>query len=187
MREICPLNLAPTASTSVAMALGDALAITWMERKGISSYDFAINHPAGALGKKLTFTAGDLMIPSKKCNSLIQSSNLKEIINTLTYDGIGCGWVRDSVNEEKLIGIITDGDLRRGLESNPAKMWEKITASNLMTRNPTVIDKNCLAIDALEIMENTNRGVTILPIVGDKKINNFLGFLRIHDLIQAGF
>ena len=141
-RETCPLNLAPTSSTSVAMALGDALATSWVERKGVSSHDFAINHPAGKLGKKLTLTVADLMIPSDKCTSLTKSSNLKEIINTLTKDGIGCGWVRDLSNDENLIGIITDGDLRRGLEKSPSNLWENIIASDLMTKDPIIIDKS---------------------------------------------
>ncbi len=186
-RETCPLNLAPTSSTSVAMALGDALATSWVERKGVSSHDFAINHPAGTLGKKLTLTAGDLMIPSDNYCSLKESSNLKEIINTLTKDGIGCGWVRDLHEKEKLIGIITDGDLRRGLEKFPSKSWDKIIAADLMSKEPIIVNSNCLALDALQIMESSTKEITVLPVVEIVKKNTiFLGFLRIHDLIQAG-
>tara|TARA_B100000242_G_C43019892_1_gene474559 strand:+ start:50 stop:1039 length:990 start_codon:yes stop_codon:yes gene_type:complete len=186
-RETCPLNLAPTSSTSVAMALGDALATSWVERKGVSSHDFAINHPAGKLGKKLTLTVADLMIPADKCTSLTKSSNLKEIINTLTKDGIGCGWVRDFSYEENLIGIITDGDLRRGLEKSPSNLWENIIASDLMTKDPIIIDKSSLALDALEIMEGSTKEITVLPVVENANKNKiFLGFIRIHDLIQAG-
>ncbi len=186
-RETCPLNLAPTTSTSVAMAIGDALAITWIERKGVSNYNFAINHPAGSLGKRLTITSQDLMIAKENLNPLIKSSSLQEIINSITKDGIGCGWVKDK-NTDNLIGIITDGDLRRGLENKNFKDWSNIRASDLMSKNPVVVDENCLAIDALKIMEDYKNEITVLPVVKRQETHNFfLGFLRIHDLIQAGF
>ncbi len=186
-RETCPLNLAPTTSTSVAMAIGDALAINWVERKGVSSHDFAINHPAGSLGKRLTVTSLDLMIPKENLNPLMLNSNLQEIINSITKDGIGCGWVKDE-KTDTLLGIITDGDLRRGLENNNFKDWANIKASDLMSKNPRVVDESCLAINALKIMEDFENEITVLPIV-KKGVgqNSFLGFLRIHDLIQAGF
>ena len=115
------------------------------------------------------------------------NSNLQEIINSITKDGIGCGWVKDN-KTGSLLGIITDGDLRRGLENNNFKDWANIKASDLMSKNPKVVDENCLAINALKIMEDLENEITVLPIV--KKgggQNSFLGFLRIHDLIQAGF
>ncbi|MFM7547871.1 MAG: SIS domain-containing protein, partial [Cyanobacteriota bacterium] len=92
-REVCPLNLAPTASTAVAMAIGDALAAVWMERRGISPQDFAINHPAGALGKQLTLTAADLMVPVDRLVPVQHGTPLPEVIAHLTADGVGACWV----------------------------------------------------------------------------------------------
>ena len=94
-REVCPLNLAPTASTAVAMAIGDALAAVWMERRGISPADFALNHPVGSLGKQLTLTAADLMVPTSQLHPLQPHTPLLEVIGGLTRDGMGSGWVEN--------------------------------------------------------------------------------------------
>lgn len=122
-REVCPLNLAPTASTAVAMAIGDALAAVWMERRGISPADFALNHPAGALGKQLTLTVGDLMVPTSRLHALEEFASLSEVIALLTRDGVGACWVRQAENASLLAGLITDGDLRRSLEHHSPATW----------------------------------------------------------------
>ena len=102
-REVCPLNLAPTASTAVAMAIGDALAAVWMEQRGISTADFALNHPAGSLGKQLTMTASDLMVPADKILALQETSCLDAVIGTLTQGAIGSAWVESPVSMNQLL------------------------------------------------------------------------------------
>ncbi len=187
-KEICPLNLAPTTSTSVAMAIGDAMAAEWINRSGISTNDFAFNHPAGALGKQLTLTAGDLMIPSNKIKPLHEKSNLQKIISTLTHDGIGASWVEKTNRRGEMVGLITDGDLRRILDRIESIKWPTITAEDMMTKNPITINKDTLAIKSLEIMErNEKKQVSILPVVKKQSGGIILeGILRLHDLVKAG-
>jgi arabinose-5-phosphate isomerase len=184
-REVCPLNLAPTASTAVAMAIGDALAAVWMERRGISPQDFALNHPAGSLGKQLTLTASDLMVPVARLAPLAAATPLPEVIGHLTADGVGACWVAQEDNSQKLWGLITDGDLRRALQSRQAHQWDHLTANDLMTADPITISGDTLAIHALEAMErNRRKAIGVLPVVGEDA--RMLGLLRLHDLVMAG-
>lgn len=185
-KEICPLNLAPTASTSVSMAIGDALAVVWMEKCGISSEDFAFNHPAGQLGKKITLSVKDIMIDVKKIKGITINTEIQEIILEMTKIGSGFIWINDDDDKSKLIGIITDGDLRRALKKNPLKSWAKLNANNLMTHDPITINSNSLAYDAIKLMEkNRKKPISILPVIDNSQ--KLVGFLTIHDLIQAGF
>ena len=184
-REVCPLNLAPTASTAVAMAIGDALAAVWMERRGISPADFALNHPAGSLGKQLTLTAADLMVPVSKLHPLHPHTPLPEVIGGLTRDGIGSGWVEHPEQPGSLVGLLTDGDLRRALQDHSADSWSSLTAADLMTRDPITVNGDVLVVKALEQMEhNRRKPISVLPVVGEQK--RLLGLLRLHDLVQAG-
>jgi len=184
-REVCPLNLAPTASTAVAMAIGDALAAVWMERRGISPADFAMNHPAGALGKQLTLTVRDLMVPAEKLHPVAESASLQAVIALLTRDGAGACWVRRSGPGERLAGLITDGDLRRALEQHPATTWAELRAAELMTADPITVAPDLLAVSALEHMErNRRKPIGVLPVLGDG--GEMVGLLRLHDLVQAG-
>lgn len=184
-REVCPLNLAPTASTAVAMAIGDALAAVWMERRGISPADFALNHPAGALGKQLTLTVGDLMVPTSRLHALEEFASLSEVIALLTRDGVGACWVRQAENESLLAGLITDGDLRRALEQHAPSRWGELQATDLMTVDPITVGADLLAVEALERMErNRRKPIGVLPVLGDG--GPMLGLLRLHDLVQAG-
>lgn len=184
-REVCPLNLAPTASTAVAMAIGDALAAVWMERRGISPQDFALNHPAGSLGKQLTLTAADLMVPVERLEPLLGSTPLEEVIGHLTADGVGACWVAQDNDRQQLWGLITDGDLRRALQSHPPQHWHHLTASDLMTADPITIASGLLAIEALETMErNRRKAIAVLPVVEEDC--RMVGLLRLHDLVQAG-
>jgi arabinose-5-phosphate isomerase len=184
-REVCPLNLAPTASTAVAMAIGDALAAVWMERRGISPQDFAINHPAGSLGRQLTLTATDLMVPVERLQPLQADTPLPEVIAHITADGIGACWVARRESHRHLWGLITDGDLRRALQDHPAQEWNRLTARDLMTADPITIDSETLAIAAMERMErNRRKAISVLPVTdGDLRM---LGLLRLHDLVRAG-
>ena len=184
-RESCPLNLAPTTSTSVALAIGDALAAVWIEREKISRIDFATNHPAGNLGKKLTLKTKDLMIPINKIKNLSPEMGITQIIEYLTKDGIGACCVFDKSNSKKLIGIITDGDLRRALKENKSDQWPELKAKTIMTNDPIIINEEELAIDALNLMENNRKkSVSVLPVLDNE--SNLLGLVRLHDLIQSG-
>ena len=188
-KEVCPLNLAPTASTAVAMAIGDALAAVWMEHHKVSPADFALNHPAGFLGKRLTLAAADLMIPSHSIHALYPSTQLSEVISSLTRDGIGSGWVENPAYPGRLLGLVTDGDLRRALRQHKAHNWSALTAADLMTHDPITIAPSLLASTALELMEhNRRKPISVLPVVEENTKNGgrLLGLLRLHDLVQAG-
>ena len=183
-REVCPLNLAPTTSTSVAMAIGDSLAAVWLSRRGISQNDFAFNHPAGSLGKSLLLKSSDLMILVENLIPVFPDSFLADIISAITKDGVGCCWVKDS-NNNKLLGLITDGDLRRSLEVNNFEDLGKLKAKDIMTKDPIIINSDSLAIDALNLMENNKKkSISVLPVIDDKK--KFIGILNLHDLVKAG-
>jgi len=184
-KEICPLNLAPTASTTVSMAIGDALASAWMDRNNVSPAEFAFNHPGGSLGRKLTITVEDVMLKREIFSSLREESSVFDIISQMTLNSIGCCWIQKSEKDFSFVGIITDGDLRRTLEKTEAKFWGKLKAKDLMTNNPITIKPNVMAIDALNLMEkNHKKPINVIPVLSEKK--EFLGFLRLHDLIQRG-
>jgi arabinose-5-phosphate isomerase len=189
-REVCPLNLAPTASTAVAMAIGDSLAAVWMERSGISPEQFAINHPAGALGRQLTLTVADLMVPAIDLRPLDQESSLMDVIESLTNGSstrgaVGAAWVRNSSGE--LFGLITDGDLRRMLKRVKTTHWPSVTAAAMATVDPIAVTLNTPAIKALEIMEHNNRkAVTVLLVTSQRNGKIVEGLLRLHDLVSAG-
>ena len=184
-REVCPLNLAPTASTAVAMAIGDALAAVWMERQGISPADFALNHPAGSLGKQLTMTVADLMVPRDQLPALHKETPLPDVISHLTTGAIGSGWVSDPAQPERLLGLITDGDLRRALRDHNSEEWASLRACHLMTTDPITTTPEVLAVDAIKAMEhNRRKAISVLPVVNEDQ--HLQGLLRLHDLVQAG-
>lgn len=184
-REVCPLNLAPTASTAVAMAIGDALAAVWMERRGISPADFAINHPAGSLGKQLTMTVADLMLPARQLPALDPDTPLPEVIGQLTQGAIGSGWVEHPSFTGQLLGLITDGDLRRALRDHSSDTWADLKASDLMTIDPITVMADLMAVEAIQRMENNRRKpISVLPVVNAS--GQLVGLLRLHDLVQAG-
>jgi arabinose-5-phosphate isomerase len=194
-REVCPLNLAPTASTAVAMAIGDALAAVWMERAGISPEDFAINHPAGSLGRQLTLTVADLMVPASELAGLSPDAPLEEVIGRLTEGSngkgsLGAAWVQAVHNPAELAGLITDGDLRRTLQRHAPDSWAALRAADMATANPITVAPHTLAVTALELMEqNQRKPVTVLPVIdlANPESRQLLGLLRLHDLVQAGF
>ena len=184
-KEVCPLNLAPTASTTVAMAIGDALAVVWMEKSGVSINDFAVNHPSGRLGRKLTLRVSDLMKKSDEFKFLLEDASFLEIITELTRGGMGLCCIKRKFNEKELSGLITDGDLRRTLRKYSPNDWEFLIAKAFMTKDPIVISPNRYAAEALELMEkNRKKPITILPVIGQN--SEFLGVLKLHDLVQAG-
>ena len=188
-KEICPLNLAPTASTTVAMAIGDALAAAWMEKVGISQNDFAINHPSGTLGKKLTLKISDLMIPIEEINSVGHDDSIQEIIKQITLGSknrgvIGATWIKKLGSRNQIDALITDGDLRRILQKYSPDNWPKIKAKDFASFNPITILPTMLAIEAINFMEfNEKKKVYVLPVV---KNDIILGMVRMHDLVSAG-
>ena len=184
-KETCPLNLAPTASTSVAMAIGDALATVWMEKNKVSTEEFAKNHPAGQLGKKLTLTISDLMVPINKIEPILIDASLEEIIINISSGGIGITWVQGFKEDKSVIGVITDGDLRRGLKQNNAKKWKDITAKDIMTKNPITINHSASIMETIDLMEcNTKKPISAIPVL--KKDKEIIGIIRLHDLIKTG-
>jgi arabinose-5-phosphate isomerase len=191
-REVCPLNLAPTASTAVAMSIGDALAAVWMERAGISPEDFAINHPAGSLGRQLTLTVADLMVPASDLEGLSPQATLAEVIGQLTQGSngkgsLGAAWVRTNDNPDVMAGLITDGDLRRTLQLHAPDSWAAIRAGAIATTDPITVTPDTLAIAALELMERSpSQAISVLPVVDPALPRQLLGLLRLHDLVQAG-
>ena len=184
-REVCPLNLAPTASTAVAMAIGDALAAVWMQRQGITQADFAVNHPAGSLGRQLTLSVADLMVPIDQCPSLQPGAALVDVVEHLTGTLAGAAWVRQPDQPNHLLGLITDGDLRRALQTHPPQAWAAIQAADLMTTDPITAAPDQLAVAALELMErNRRKSIAVLPVQAAS--GELVGLLRLHDLVQAG-
>lgn len=174
-QEACPLNLAPTTSTTAQLAMGDALAVCLLECRGFSSEDFAKYHPGGSLGKRLYLKVGDLAAQNEK--PVVRSSaSLKDVIIEITKNRLGAVAV---VDEDILQGIITDGDIRRMLNTNDS--ISKLTAGDIMTRNPKYINSDELAVNALEVLRSNN--ITQLLVGSQTK---FEGFIHLHDLLKEG-
>ena len=174
-KEACPLNLAPTSSTTSALAFGDALAIALLESKGFTKTDFASSHPAGKLGKKLITQVQHIMHKGKDIPSVSQNTLLSKALIEITEKNLGITLIK---NKSKVIGIFTDGDLRRCL--NEKIDINKTKIRDVMTNKFKKIDFNALAIDAAELMEK-NKIFTLVVMKGDKNV----GVISMHDLIQA--
>lgn len=174
--EACPNNLAPTTSTTAHLALGDALAICLLQARGFSDEDFARYHPGGALGKKLYLKVNDIY-PGNQVPVVQHDAPIKDIIIEISGKRLGATAVVGP--DTKLIGIITDGDLRRMLEKNIE--IGNIQASDIMTQNPVTIDKNAYAIRALNIMQNKNITQLIVEEQG-----SVIGFIHLHDILKEG-
>jgi len=181
-KETCPFNLAPTASTTVALAIGDALALTVMQIKGLTLEDFALNHPAGRLGKRLSLKVADLMHSGERNPIVSPATSWLEVVSSITRGGLGAVNVVSA--EQVLAGIITDGDLRRAIQkSNPADLKE-LRAEAFMTRNPVTVMPDDLAYSALQLMENRPSQISVLPVVDAGQ--RCVGLLRLHDLVRSG-
>ena len=175
-QEACPNNLAPTSSTTAQMVMGDALAVALMEKRGFSSSDFAKFHPGGALGKKLYLRVSDLYLQNEQ-PKVKADTVLKDVILEISKKRLGVTAVVNDTDE--LLGVITDGDLRRMLEKSTA--IDSIKASEIMTINPKTIEGDALAIDAMELMRNNN--ITQLLVTNGKQ---YAGVIHLHDLIKEG-
>lgn len=182
-QEACPLNLAPTTSTTVALAIGDALAMTLMQVKGLTENEFAQNHPAGRLGKRLTLKVADLMHTGASNPTIKEDAPWLEVIAAITRGGLGAVSVVD--DEGKLLGLITDGDLRRTFQKvKQAVEVEALKSGSIMTRNPVVARAELLAYDALRLMEDRPRQIAMLPVVNDER--HCVGLIRLHDIVRHG-
>src|SRR3990170_2426903 len=180
--EACPMNLVPTASTTVALAMGDALAVALLEKRGFRKEDFALFHPGGALGRRLILHVEDIMHTGETVPVVYKGSYLKDVIYEMTSKKLGVTTVLDDNN--RLLGIITDGDLRRLLEKETGRENDifKLTAGEIAIKNPRVIQKDALAVSAVQIMETYS--ITSLVIVNED--GTVAGILHLHDLLKKG-
>ncbi|MDO9123607.1 MAG: KpsF/GutQ family sugar-phosphate isomerase [Deltaproteobacteria bacterium] len=178
--EACPLGLAPTASTTATLAIGDALAVALMVKKGFRKEDFAILHPGGTLGKRLLLRVEELMHSGEAFPRVSEKTLMKDVIFEITSKRLG---VTGVCNEEgDLVGVVTDGDLRRALEKY-ADLLQR-TASEVMTRNPKRIEKDGLAAKAVQMMEEYSiTSLFVFNQVGDRTP---VGIIHLHDLLKAG-
>ena len=178
--EACPLGLAPTASTTATLAMGDALAVALLLQRGFKAEDFALFHPGGALGKKLILRVEDMMHKGDAVPLVKEDTSMREALFVITSKGLGITGVTDAAG--KLTGIITDGDLRRALEKG-TDFLER-SAGQLMTRNPKRIKRSELAASALQRMEEYS--ITTLFVFEDDDAPRPVGVVHLHDLLKAG-
>lgn len=179
-KEACLNDLAPTTSTTVALALGDAMAVLYENVLGVSKEKFAVNHPAGLLGKSLSLTVDRLLTPKSDCPVITEDATLQDAIIAMTQKPLGMCAV---LKGEALSGILVEGDIRRAFAKSPDAIRMKV--SELMTRKPVSIKPDLLAFEALKIMENPERLISVVPVVDES--GHFRGVLRLHDLFKAGF
>lgn len=177
--EACPMGLVPTASTTATLALGDALAMALLDKRGFKEQDFAVLHPGGSLGKKLLTRVDDLMHIGSKIPTISKDAPLKDVIMEISSKKLGMAIVVDQ--DDKVFGIITDGDLRRLMEKKEKDIF-KTTAKEMMSTNPKIIEKNALAARALQIMEK--HSITSLIITNGSKSPT--GIIHLHDILKAG-
>jgi arabinose-5-phosphate isomerase len=185
-REACPLNLAPTASTAVALALGDALALVVMQLRGFTPEDFARNHPGGRIGKRLTLRVGDLMHGGADNPTAEAGAGWDTVLDVLCKHSLGAVNVVDP--QGRLIGLVTDGDIRRAIRSARPHSEMDVTAMTafaMMTRNPVTVSPEVLAYDALRLMEDRPSQISVLPVT-DPVSGRCLGLLRLHDIVRSG-
>jgi arabinose-5-phosphate isomerase len=181
-QEACPLNLAPTTSTTVALAVGDALAMTLMSVKRLTPEDFALNHPGGRLGKRLTLKVADLMHSGEGNPTVGAKATLLEVVQAISSGGLGAVNVVDGAG--RLEGVVTDGDVRRTLQNTNLSDLSELTARDVMTRKPVVVTPDMLAHAALQLMENRPRQIAVLPVV--EQDGRSVGLLRLHDIVRSG-
>ena len=175
--EACPMNLAPTASTTAALAMGDAIAVALLEKKGFTKEDFAKSHPGGSLGKKLLLSLGDIMHRGDEIPIVYETDKLASGLIEMSEKALGMTAVKNDNNE--LVGIFTDGDLRRTLENKVD--IQNTCMQEVMSKDPYIMSEDTLAYNAVATIQEMK--ITSLLIVKDKKV---IGALNIHDLFRAG-
>ena len=174
-QEACPNNLAPTTSTTAQLVMGDALAVSLLEMREFTSQDFAKYHPGGTLGKRLYLRVNDL-VENNEAPQVTPATNIRDVIIEISEKRLGTTAV---VENDSIIGIITDGDIRRMLKNN--QNFENLTALDIMSKNPKTIAVNAMAIDALEVMETHN----ITQILAEDN-QKYVGVIHLHDLLKEG-
>ncbi|MCB1189656.1 MAG: KpsF/GutQ family sugar-phosphate isomerase [Leptospiraceae bacterium] len=180
LKEACPLELAPTSSTTIALVAGDAIAMTLMELKGFQEQDFALYHPSGRLGKRLSLLVEDVMRKGEQNSVVFLDTDLNGVLNEITTKLVGAVSVVDK--DYRLKGFITDYDIRKLLTKNELSNTKK--ASEIMNSNPTSFYSDMMAYDVLLSMEGRKRPISVTPIV-DKE-NTVVGIVSLHDLLQKG-
>lgn len=177
-KEACPWDIVPTASTTAALALGDALAVTLLKKKGIDLSDFAHRHPGGAIGRQILLSVADIMHGGQRCPKVAETVLLKDAVYEMTSKGLGMTTVTDK--DGRLAGVITDGDLRRIFQKyeNPLAM----EVGGLMGKSPKTIRSDKLAAEALRVLED--HAITSLVITDEG--NRPIGVIHIHDILKAG-
>lgn len=182
LREASPYNLAPTSSTTALLVFGDALAVVLSKTKKFNIDDFALFHPYGTLGKRLLLKVKDIMYKGENNPFILENSTIKDAIFVMSSKGLGAVSIIDA--DAKLLGILTDGDLRRSIEKNLSNDIFDIKVLDFMNKNPYVINENKLAVDAFLLMENSQKKLLVLPVINDK--GELTGMIRLHDIIKAG-
>ena len=177
--EADPLGIVPTNSTTLAMAMGDALACALMKARGFSKEDFARFHPAGQLGRNLLLKVGDVMHPAKECAIARESTTVRKVVIDMTEKPLGAACVVDGSG--KMVGIVTDGDLRRMLRT--VENLDEPTCADIMTKSPVCVAPDASLGRAVELMEARKSKISVLPVVGGG--GEFLGLLRLHDIYQS--
>jgi len=178
-REACLNDQAPTTSSTITMAIGDAMAVLYEHYVGITKEGFAQFHPGGRLGKSLRLKVTDLLIPKEKCAITRKGQTLKDAIMAMTQFPVGAA-IHLNANDE-VEGILVEGDIRRLLSVDQLDM--KVPIENIINTHPTLIDAGELAITGLEMMEKRSKPISLLPVIEQKK---FIGILRLHDLFKEG-
>jgi arabinose-5-phosphate isomerase len=178
-KEACINNQAPTTSSTAALAMGDAIAVFYEHIVGLSKEGFAVNHPGGFLGKSLSLKVNQLLISKDECPQLNSSHTLKDCLLEMTKYPVGMAAILDN---NKLLGIIVEGDIRRALAKDESSLTQSV--DNFMNKDPIKVEDGTLAFEALKIMEEGERAVNVVPVLNGQE---FLGALRLHDLIKAGF
>lgn len=176
-QEACPNNLAPTSSTTAALAVSDALAVTVLQARGFTAEDFALSHPGGSLGKKLLLTVEDVMAPKGEISLVDESQSIGETLMAITQKGLGIAVILNDANH--IVGVFTDGDLRRSLDQ---RKTPDDAIDEVMTKNPSTINQNELAAGALKLMED--KAINAIPVVNDD--NEIVGVVTMHMIIKAG-
>jgi arabinose-5-phosphate isomerase len=176
--EACPLNLAPTTSTTVTLAMGDALAIALLESRGFSAEDFAFSHPGGALGRKLLLRVADIMHKDSEVPRVLSAQPLHQALLVMTEKGFGMTTV--VTDDNKLLGVFTDGDLRRIVDAKVD--INNVSMADVMSPNPKTISSEILAAQALKIMEDN----AITALIVEDENQSPIGVLHMHDILRAG-
>lgn len=180
-KEACPLGLAPTSSTTAALAYGDAIALTLLEKRNFTASQFAVFHPGGSLGRKLLLTVGNIMHAGNENPLVSADTTVQEALFVITDKGLGAVSVVDEAG--KMLGVLTDGDIRRGLSKGVDFLQHPV--AELMTKDPKYITADKLAAQALHLMEsNQPKPITVLPVVDEEMV--VIGLLHMTDLVRQG-